>query len=64
MNTYIKCFCEKIFKNDLFSSHFMNCVKIKNKFRDLDKKISRAIKRYVDNLDNINKNEYINGLLL
>ena len=64
MNTYIKCFCEKIFKNDLLSSHFMNCVKIKDKFRDLDKKISRAIKKYVDNLDNINKNEYINGLFL
>ena len=48
----------------MFSTHFFNCQKVKNKFKDLDNKVSRAIKKYVDNLDNLNKNELINGLII
>ena len=65
MDSYIGCFCEKTFdKKQMFSTHFFNCQKVKNKFKDLDNKVSRAIKKYVDNLDNINKNELTNGLIL
>ena len=65
MNTCIECFCGKKFsKKQMFSSHFSECQKIKNKFKGLDTKISRAIKKFVDNLDNSNEKEYMNGLLL
>ena len=65
MDTPIECFCEKKFsKKQMFSSHFTKCQKIKNKFKDMDSKISRAIKKFVDNLDNSGEKEYTNGLLL
>ena len=65
MNTYIECFCEKRFnKKQMFSSHFINCLKCRHKFKNIDSKISRAIKKFIDNLDKSNENQYINGLLL
>ena len=65
MKAYIECFCEKIIdENKMFSFHFIECPIIQNKFKDLDNKISRSIKKYVDNLNVSNEEGKINGLLL
>ena len=65
MQTYIECFCENKFnKKQMLSSHFFECPKIQDKFKDLDNKISRAIKKFVDSLDKSNEKKYNNGLFL
>ena len=65
MKTYVECFCENKFnEKQMLSSHFFECPKIQGKFKNLDFKISRAIKKFVDSLDKSNERKYINGLLL
>ena len=64
MNTYFACFCGKAFGKQEMDSHFRNCPKFKKKFKGLDEKFSRSIKKYVDNLNILDNKEYINGLLL
>ena len=65
MDEYFLCFCGKRFEKKVMkSSHYRECPQFKIKFKDLDDKISRTIKRYVDSLDQTKDKEYIDRLLL
>ena len=65
MDEYYSCFCGKTFdKQEMKSSHFRDCQTFKNKFKGLDEKLSRSIKKFVENLDKLNYKDYVDGLLL